>query len=211
MKKIQNFSTLDLLFALVIFILGIILITNAEIIINVLSWILGGVFGLVGIVKIISYLRRKNVGVDASSLILGFLSIGFGVILVIFPNIIDTTIRIVFGGWILFTGINRLLLAFAIGRIDKVGFKTFLITSLIMIASGIVILISFYQLLGALLVIYAVSEIINYVYFNHNKKKYSRIFVFEDSSEGPKTNNKKVKRIKQEIKDKEAIEAVIDQ
>lgn len=206
MKKMQNFSALDLLFSLTVFIIGIVLITNSSVIINILSWIIGGIFGIIGIVKIISYLRRKNIGVDSSTLILGLLSISFGIILVIFPNIIDVTVRIVFGGWILFTGINRLILAFAIGRIDRIGFKTFVITSIIMMISGIIILISFYELLGVLLVIYAISEIVDYIYFNSNKHKYTTIFDFEEK----KTNNKNNKKIKKEIKEKEAIDAVID-
>ena len=207
MKKIQNFSALDLLFSLVVFIIGIVLITNSSIIINILSWIIGGIFGIIGIVKIVSYIRHKNISVDSTTLILGIFSIIFGIVLVIFPNIIDVTVRIIFGGWILFTGINRLILALAIGRIDRVGFKTFLITSIIMMISGIIILISFYELLGVLLVIYAISEIVNYIYFNSNKQKYTTIFDFEVKEE-PK---KKTKKIKKEIKEKEAIDAVIDE
>ena len=207
MKKIQNFSALDLLFSLVVFIIGIVLITNSSIIINILSWIIGGIFGIIGIVKIVSYIRHKNISVDSTTLILGIFSIIFGIVLVIFPNIIDVTVRIIFGGWILFTGINRLILALAIGRIDRVGFKTFLITSIIMMISGIIILISFYELLGVLLVIYAISEIVNYIYFNSNKQKYTTIFDFEVKEE-PK---KKTKKLKKEIKEKEAIDAVIDE
>ena len=207
MKKVQNFSALNLLFSLVIFIIGIILIMNSSFIINILSWIIGGIFGIIGIIKIISYIRHKSIGVDASTLIIGILSILFGVILVVFPNIIDITVRIVFGGYIMFTGINRLILAFAIGRIDRLGFKTFLITSIIMMISGIIILISFYELLGILLVIYAISEIVDYIYFNSNKQKYTSIFEFDEKEE----TYKKAKKIKKEIKEKEAIDAVIDE
>lgn len=206
MKKMQNFSALDLLFSLAIFIIGIVLIMNSSFIINILSWIIGGIFGIIGIIKIISYIRHKNISVDSSTLILGILSIIFGIILVIFPNIIDVTVRIVFGGWILFTGINRLILSFVIGKIDRLGYKTFLITSIIMIISGIIILISFYELLGVLLVIYSITEIIDYIYFNSNKHKYTSIFEFEEK----KTEYKNNKKIKKEIKEKEAVDAVID-
>ena len=207
MKKVQNFSAVNLIFALVIFIIGIVLITSPTSIINILSWIIGGVLELIGLIKIISYVRHKNLNVDAGTLIMGVLMMALGAVIMIFPNIIDVTIRIIFGGWILFTGINRLILAFAIGKIDKTGFKTFLITSIVMVVVGIVILISFYRLLGALLVIYAISEIVDYIYFNSNKQKYSTIFDVEEKAE----TGTKVKKIKQEIKDKEAIEAVIDQ
>lgn len=207
MKKVQNFSALDLVFSLVIFIIGIVLMTSPSSIINILSWIIGGVLELIGLIKIISYVRHKKINVDAGTLIFGVLIMIVGIVIMLFPQIIDTTIRIIFGGWILFTGINRLILAFAIGKIDRTGFKTFLITSIIMVVVGIVILISFYRLLGALLVIYAISEIVDYIYFNSNKQKYTTIFDFEEKAE----TGTKVKKIKQEIKEKEAIEAVIDQ
>ena len=75
-----------------------------------------------------------------------------------------------------------------------------------MVISGVVILISFYELLGLLLAIYAISEIVNYIYFNLNKKKYSTVFDFEENI--TPTKNKKI--IKKEIKEKEAIDAVIE-
>lgn len=202
MKKVQNFNLLNLLFSLVVFIIGIILIMNSSFLIKILSWIIGGILGIFGIVKIISYTKKRKLGVDATSLVIGIILILFGATLAIFPNIVDVTIRIIFGGWILFAGINRLILAFSINPVDKTGFKTFLITSIIMIISGIIILISFYELLGILLVLYAIMEIIDYIYFICNKGKYTTIFDFEE--------DKPNKKIKQEIKEKEAIEAVID-
>lgn len=209
MKKSQTFAISDLIILLVVFIIGIILITKSSFVISLLSWIIGGVLGLIGIIKIIHYFVRKKISPEFDSLVIGILMIAGGVLLVIFPNIIDITIRIVFGGWILFTGINRLILAFTIMRIDKIGFKMFLITSIVIVLAGVLVLINFYELVGLLLVIYAIAEIVNYVYFNCKKDSYSSIFNFETANTN--TRNKKVKQIKQEIKEKEAIDAVIDQ
>ena len=79
MKKVQNFTTLNLLFSLVILIIGVILITNTSFIINILSWIIGGIFGIIGIIKIISYFRHKSLTVDTGTLMLGIFSIIFGI------------------------------------------------------------------------------------------------------------------------------------
>lgn len=78
-----------------------------------------------------------------------------------------------------------------------------------MILAGIIILISFYELLGILLIIYSITEIVNYVYFNTHKKKFSTVFEDEDNNIKP-NNNKKIGKIKKEIKEKEAIDAVIE-
>lgn len=205
MKKVQTFSVTDLILLLVIFIIGIALISKSSFIIQMLSWIIAGVLALIGIIKVIGYVISKDKTVGYDSLIVGILMIVSGVLLFIFPNIIDITFRVIFGGWILFTGVNRLLLAFMVMKLDKQGFTMFLTTSLIILLTGIFIIINFYKLIGVFLVIYAVAEIVNYIYFNLKKEKYSEIYNYE-----PK-KAKKQSQIKQEIKDKEAIDAVIDQ
>ena len=207
MKSIQNFKITNLLLSLVIFIIGLILMTNSSFIIDILAYIIGGFLGLIGIIEIISSLIHKNDNSSTLKIIFGILLISGGALVAIFPNVVDFTIRIIFGGWILFIGVSRLIIALTIKKVDQVGFKTFLITSIIMVISGVVILISFYELLGLLLAIYAISEIVNYIYFNLNKKKYSTIFDFEENVT-PTKNNKKIKK---EIKEREAIDAVIDE
>ena len=205
MKKVQTFSVTDLILLLVIFTIGIALISKSAFIIQMLSWIIAGVLALIGIIKVIGYVISKDKTVGYDSLIVGILMIVSGVLLFIFPNIIDITFRVIFGGWILFTGVNRLLLAFMVMKLDKQGFTMFLTTSLIILLTGIFIIINFYKLIGVFLVIYAVAEIVNYIYFNLKKEKYSEIYNYE-----PK-KAKKQSQIKKEIKDKEAIDAVIDQ
>ena len=206
MKSIQNFKITDLLLSLGIFIIGLLLMTNSSAIIDILSYIIGGILGLIGIVNIISYLTHRSIVKSTSKLFFGVILIIIGALLAIFPNIVDITIRVVFGSWILFMGVSRLIVALTIKKVDQTGFKTFLITSIIMVLAGVIILISFYELLGLLLAIYAISEIVGYIYFNLNKKKYETIFNFEETKD-----NKNVKKIKKEIKEKEAIDAVIDE
>lgn len=205
MKKGQTFSVTDLIILLVIFMIGIALIARSAFIIKILSWGIAGILALIGMVKVIGYAVKKD-KVEYDSLILGVLMMIGGVLLFIFPDIVDITIRIIFGGWILFTGVNRLLLAFTVMKIDKNGFLTFLITSLIIILVGIFVLINFFKLIGVFLVIYSVCEIVNYIYFNLKKDRYN---VFFDTEPKKKKNSKKL--INQDIKDKEAIDAVIDQ
>lgn len=205
MKKTQSFSVTDLIILLVIFMIGIALIARSDFIIKILSWGIAGILTLIGMIKVIGYAVKKD-KVEYDSLILGVLMMIGGVLLFVFPDIVDITIRIIFGGWILFTGVNRLLLAFTVMKIDKNGFLTFLITSLIIILVGIFVLINFFKLIGVFLVIYSVCEVVNYIYFNLKKDRYN---VFFDTEPKKKKNKKKL--INQDIKDKEAIDAVIDQ
>ena len=211
MKKIQRFSVIDLLLSILLLIIGIILINNSPFLIKIVAWIISGFLGIIGIVNILRYVFRGNNSVYSGTLLFGILLVCFGVVLSNMPFLLDYFIRFMFGAWIIFLGVNRLIMAFTIGRLDRVGYKTFLITSLIMILAGLIILISFYELLGILKVVYSITEVVNYVYFNTHKKKYSEIFDFEEDKDNNLKKEKKVSKIKPEIKEKEAIEAVIDQ
>ncbi len=210
MKKIQRFSVVDLLLSIVVLIIGIILINNSPFLIKIVAWIISGILGIVGAVNIFRYIFKRNVGVDSRTLISGIVLVCFGIVLSNMPFLLDYFIRFLFGSLIIFFGVNRLIFAFTIGKLDQVGYKTFLITSIIMIVSGIIILISFYELLGILLVVYSIVEVVNYIYYNTHKQKYSTIFDVDDNDSYKSKDDNKKKKIKQEIKEKEAIEAVID-
>ena len=211
MKKIQNFTVWNLLLSILLLIIGIILINNSPLLIKIVAWIISGILGIIGIVKILRYVFKKNISADSGTLISGILFVCFGAALSNMPFLLDYFIRFLFGAWIIFFGVNRLILAFTIGKLDHTGYKTFLITSIIMIISGIIILISFYELLGILLVIYSITEVVNYIYFNTHKQKYSTIFDFDDEKVNNNKKNNKISKIKAEIKEKEAIDAVIDE
>lgn len=210
MQKLQKFSVVDLLLSILLLVIGVILINNSPFLIKIVAWIISGLLGIIGIVNILKYVFKKNDNVGSGVLVFGIILVCFGIALSNMPFLLDYFIRFLFGSWIIFFGINRLILAFTIGRLDQVGFKTLLITSIIMILAGIIILISFYELLGILLIIYSITEVINYVYFNTHKKKFSTVFEDEDNNIKQKNNNKKIGKIKPEIKEKEAIDAIIE-
>ena len=132
----------------------------------------------------------------------------FGVVLISFPSIVDIAIKVVFGSWILFAGVKRLILAIAVSRVDKQSYKTFLISALIMLALGVLVLINLYNLVGIFLIIYSLTEIVNYIYYLINKNKYGNLFDKEEYD----NDNKRVKKkqlITKEIKNKKAIDADI--
>jgi len=74
---------------------------------------------------------------------------------------------------------------------DKKSFLVYLITSLLMIALGIVIITGvFDQLIGLLIIIYSVMEIVNYIYFKVKNKD------FEEVIQKPAKKEKKLKKLK---------------
>ena len=206
MKKELNLS--NILISLIILAVGIILVINSDAMINMMSWVIGVVVILISIIKII-YLFNDKI-LDTTMLALNILLMIFGLVLISFPSIVDIAIKVVFGSWILFAGVKRLILAIAISRVDRKSYRTFLISALVIIALGVLVLINFYDLLGVFLIGYSIMEIVDYIYYLINKNKYGNLF---DKNEYDKENKRvqKKKLITKEIKDKKAIEANIEE
>lgn len=206
MKKEINLS--NVLISLIILAVGVILVINSESIINMMSWFIGIVIILIGIIKIISLFNNKYL--DTSALALNILLMVFGVVLISFPSILDITIKVVFGSWILFAGVKRLILAVTLSRFDKKSYHTFLVSALIMMALGVLVLINFYDLLGIFLIIYAVMEIGNYVYYLIKRSENKNLFDKVEYDQEEKRIKKKDK-ITKELKNKKAIEADVEE
>ncbi len=206
MKKELNLA--NVLISLIMLTVGVILVINSEAMINMMSWFIGIVIILISIIRII-YLFNDKI-LNTTMLAVNILLMIFGVVLISFPSIVDIAIKVVFGSWILFAGVKRLILAIAVSRVDKQSYKTFLISALIMLALGVLVLINLYNLVGIFLIIYSLTEIVNYIYYLINKNKYGNLFDKEEYD----NDNKRVKKkqlITKEIKNKKAIEADIEE
>ncbi len=197
MSKKEPVSAVSLVISLVALVVGILLCFYGETIYKIIGYGVSGVLILTGAVKFIAYLTSKSGNFTFSDCISSILYIGFGILIFCFPTAIPTTISIVLGMLVLFSGVNRLILGLAVRSIDEKGSKLFLIVSVLMILLGIVIITqSFLNLLGLFIIVYAVSEIFGYIYYTTQNKDYSEVL------------NKK---IPQEIKEKEATEAIIEE
>ena len=206
MKKELNLA--NVLISLIMLAVGVILVINSEAMINMMSWFIGIVIILISIIKIIYLFNGKIL--NTTMLAINILLMIFGVVLISFPSIVDIAIKVVFGSWILFAGVKRLILAVAVSRIDRQSYKTFLISALVMIALGVLVLINFYNLVGIFLIAYSATEIVNYIYFLINKNKYGNLFNKEEYDNEDKRVKKK-KLIPEKIKDKKAIDADIEE
>lgn len=209
--KNEKISVANLLNSVLLLVLGIILLTKSEAVINVISWIFGGILVLFGLTKVISYFKyRKSADeyfMDAD-LLLGLLLISLGCVLIFIPGIVDISIRVICGGWILIAGLNRLLLGITIKPFDKKGSKLYIITSLLMILVGILVLTNLFNIIGIYIIIYAVFDIINYIYSVTTGKKINEDESIE-KEKSSKTAKKEKKKVKKSVKNKKAVDANI--
>lgn len=193
MNKESRITVNNLIYALLFLVFGIILLTSTEDLITIVSKVIGGVLIVIGIIKAIIYIYMKGkLGeYSLSKLVVALLFICFGMLLIFLSGTLSFAIRTVIGIWVLFSGINRVIFAISMCTIDKKSFLVYLITSLLMIALGIVIITGvFDQLIGLLIIIYSVIEIVNYIYFKVKNKD------FEEIIDKPAKKEKKLKILK---------------
>lgn len=171
-KKIQikTYEMGESLIAAIIFlILGIFLITNPVKLIKYAMYILGGLVTLAGIFKLLLYYKSTD-GQKKDSLTAGvFIFLGMAAILctALFYEQVETVMRIILAVYLLYVGIFRLVYAFKTPG-DK---KPYFINALIIILIGVLlVVIPGLPLVatGILVTIYAIAEIVGFVFGRKN-------------------------------------------
>lgn len=168
MKKL-NIGSKDTLFNSILFLIfGIILFTNPGDIVKFLSFITGGILVFIGITNIISYkkvLKKLNIE-ETNKLISGVILIVLGCVVVLFSSFIETTIRLVFGGWIIYSGVMKLIEAISY-KDDKTTFYINLAVSIFMIILGFYVALTSlaYKMIGLFIIVYSILDIISYVVY----------------------------------------------
>ena len=204
MNKENKITINNLVYALLFLAFGIILLTSTEDLVSMISKFIGGAIILVGIVKTLIYVYRKGKLGDypLSELLIGLVLICFGVLLIVVSSTLSFAIRVIIGLWIVFAGVNRIIFSISVKTYDSKGFLFYLITSLFMICLGVLIISGILdQLIGLLIIVYAIMEIVDYVYF---KVKYK-------DTENSTTEIQSVSKIKKSKKNGKVVDAVIEE
>ena len=176
MKKltvIEYSNDTSLVSSILFLIFGIILFTNPSGILNFVSYIVGGILIIIGVFNILSYRKTlKKLNIDQKyKLISGVILIIFGLFVILFSSLIEMTIRLICGGWILYSGIIRLIETLN-NKKNKVSFISRLIVSILLIICGFYVAIEtnlIFSTIGLFIIIYAILEIIGFIFY---KKKF---------------------------------------
>ena len=174
-KKILHKTGVSSLVSSIIFaILGIILIIEAEMTVKVISYILGGMFILVGTYKIITYFVTKgNYDLYNYDLAFGIIAIILGIITIAYSKEIGTFLRILVGLWIVYSAIIRFSLSLKLKSYGSNIWGYSLFISIIMLICGIYTLCTsniIIVTIGIVILIYAILDIIESIIFLSNIK-----------------------------------------
>lgn len=176
MENILKKNTLiSIVSSLVFFLLGMILVLKPDIVIAVITYVLGGIFILVGLIKIaIYFVNRKEMEIYSYEMIFGICMIAIGIFTITCSATIEALFRIVIGIWIMYSGIIRFVASIRLKNVDVKIWPILLIIAIIMILSGIYVFITKGSLiisLGAIMMIYATMDLVEGLVFYFNIKK----------------------------------------
>ena len=167
--EVKSYSNIAVLInSIIFFILGAVMFTNPEAIVLIVTYVIGGLIILLGAFNCIkNYLDvKKDNSVSSSGMILGIVLVVVGLVFIFLAGVIEALVRLVIGGWILFSGINRLINALYLPKKSS-KFIVLFIISLILISGGLYTILETnlaFKAIGIVLMIYAGIEIFGYIF-----------------------------------------------
>lgn len=156
-------------------ILGVILVCKPVGTVKLITCILGTIFIVIGISKIINYFMAK--GSDDFfnfDLIYGLTAIVIGIVTMAYINIIGSVFRIIIGVWIIYTSFVRINTSLQIRKVSGRIWIWSLVLAIIMFLCGLYIVITpgtIVVTIGAIMISYAVIDIIENIIFMKNVNK----------------------------------------
>ena len=132
-KVLKKTGVTSLVTSIIFAILGIILIANPEGTIKFIAIILGVIFGLVGLYKIVNYIENKGkYDFYNNDIAYGVIAIVLGIVTICYSTQIGAIFRIIIGLWIVYSAILRINLSIKLKTIDSNVWIYSLIIALIM-------------------------------------------------------------------------------
>ncbi len=161
-------STSNLISAIIFFILGGIMFTSPDVMIVVISRVIGSIIAIIGVFNCIkNYIEVKKDNTTSSiGMISGIIGIVIGLVFISLASVIEALIRFLIGGWILFIGVNRLINVLYLKK-QKTKFIVLLIVAILLIGAGLYTILEAnlaFQAIGLVLMIYAILEIFSYIF-----------------------------------------------
>lgn len=157
-------SKKSILTPIIFLVVGILLFVNPGGISEFISYIIGGVFLALGISKFIFDKRRNDhtTGDTFYSIVM----IALGIVFIAFSGTIEFLVRLAMGIWIIINGLNTIAVGANLMKANRRSMLSLIIGFLLLIMGVYTICVAnlMFQTLGIVITIYAVLEIIDYIY-----------------------------------------------
>lgn len=176
LEKILKKSGWTSLFTSLLFaIIGIVLMVNPEGTIKLVSSILGILFILIGVYKILTYFIAKGkYELYNYDIAYGVIAIIIGIVTIVYSRQIVSMFRIVIGIWILYSSVMRLTFSVKLKKLDSYAWIGGITIAILMLICGLFIIFNEGAILvtiGTAILIYSILDMIESGIFIRNVKK----------------------------------------
>ena len=157
-------NKINIVSSIIFLIVGALLVANPDRVIAIISYLVGVILLAVGIYELIKnyYNTKADSNTPSNDLILGITIMIIGVVFIVLANSIGVAVRYVFGAWMIFSGISRLISALPLDRNSNTFITQIVIASLLILIGLYTILASnvALQVVGIVMMIYAILDIV---------------------------------------------------
>ena len=172
----KRFFRSSILTSLVLVILGILLVTFSDETIIAISYFIGGVLVLIGVVGIIDYIRKVKTGYKGElDLIYSIVTIILGVLIITNPKGIATIINYVLGVIIIINSASKFNYSLQLKGTSNNLWKTTMIVSILTAICGILLIFNPFKsasaivtIIGTIIIVYGVLDIISTIFIKRN-------------------------------------------
>lgn len=168
----------NILISIIFGLFGIILYVFHEGAVKLISCLIGLLFLLIGVARLVNYVKGRGRGRGEHlnfDLFCGLIATIAGIIAIIYTDAIGAILRIIVGTWIVYSGITRAYLSFKIKGFNSSIWIFSLVLSILMIIFGIYIMLNsgaIITLIGSLMIAYAIIDIIESFIFIRKLKEF---------------------------------------
>ena len=166
---LKKSSWVDILVSIIFAIIGIFMIIKNNLAIKIISYVFGGIFIIIGIIKVIDYfLSKGKYDFYNYDLVYGIITIIIGLVIIFCSGLIESIFRIIIAFWIIYSGLIRLSLSLKLHTAQIDMWSVSLILSIIMIIGG---LYMFFQsgalilTIGIIILAYSIIDLIESIIF----------------------------------------------
>lgn len=180
LKKLNNFIVSSIVVSVLFILIGLGMIVFPEISLDVIAYTLATIFVVLGVYL---FILDNKAAYLLDTMLIGVLLIIMGILLFIYPKSFSLLIPIVLGIWIITDSLFKIRISVSLREYEDVPWVLSLILAIISLVCGIMFIVNplasstvITAAFGSLIIIYAISDIVDMIMFKRYISKIVKIF-----------------------------------
>lgn len=175
MRSIKKAQKNNIQKNIIYLLIGIFLFIFPNFISNSICYIIGSLTSIIGLICLINYFKlKKHNNNSVILLILGLLILGFGLSIIIKPNIYISIIPFIIGIYIIFIALYKLNQALILKNSKYNKWYSFMLSAILMLLFGIIITFNPFETITLIIRLIGLTFIITSIYDIYNNYNYKK-------------------------------------